>query len=95
MQTESFGGHKYFVTFTDDYSCWCTVYFLKNNSEDFDKFSEYEAIITNQYGQNIGTLQTLIGARDSSYWPLSVTRQFACRDGEKDCTLQEPLPSNC
>ena len=58
MQTESFGGHKYFVMFIDDYSRWCTVYFLKKKSEVFDKFREYEAIITNQCGQNIGVLRT-------------------------------------
>ena len=58
MQTESFGGHKYFVTFIDDLSRWCTVYFLKKKPEVFDKFREYEAIITNQCGQNIGTLCT-------------------------------------
>jgi len=30
MPTESLGGHKYFVTFIDDYSRCCAVYFLKH-----------------------------------------------------------------
>ena len=32
MQTESLGGHKYFVTFIDDYSRCCAVYFIKQKS---------------------------------------------------------------
>ena len=29
MSVESLGGHRYFVTFIDDYSWCCAVYFLK------------------------------------------------------------------
>ena len=40
MQTESIGGHKYFVNFIDDYSQCCAVYFLKQKSEVFNKFTK-------------------------------------------------------
>ena len=33
MQTQSFGGSRYFITFTDDYSHYCYTYFLKKMSE--------------------------------------------------------------
>ena len=33
MQTESIGGHKYFITFIDDYSRCSAVYYLKQKSE--------------------------------------------------------------
>ena len=33
MRTESIGGNKYFVTFIDDYSRCCAVYYLKRKSE--------------------------------------------------------------
>ena len=33
MQTQSLGGSRYFITFTDDYSCYCRTYFLKRKSE--------------------------------------------------------------
>ena len=33
MQTQSFGGNVYFITFTDDYSRYCKTYFLKKKSD--------------------------------------------------------------
>ncbi len=58
MQTESFGGAKYFVTFTDDYSRCCAVYFMKKKSEVLEKFKEFEAATTNEAGRSIGILRT-------------------------------------
>ena len=58
MHTKSIGGRKYFVTFIDDYSRCCAVYFLRNKSEVPEKFKEFEAITTNECGQKIGTLRT-------------------------------------
>ena len=48
MQTESLGGQKYFVTFIDDFSRCCAVYLLKQKSEVFEEFIEFEAGATNQ-----------------------------------------------
>ena len=58
MHTESIGGRKYFVTFIDDYSRCCAVYFLRHKSEVLDKFKEFEAITTNECGHRIGMLRT-------------------------------------
>ena len=58
MQTESLGGKRYFVTFIDDFSRCRAVHFLKNKSEVLKKFKEFEAKVTNECGQNIGTLTT-------------------------------------
>lgn len=58
MRTESIGGHKYFVTFIDDYSRCCAVYYLKQKSEVFEKFREFEASATNECGRTIGALRT-------------------------------------
>ena len=57
MQTESIGGRSYFVTFIDDYSRCCAVYFLKHKSEVFEKFKEFEAIVTNECNDGIKTLR--------------------------------------
>ena len=57
MHTESIGGRKYFVTFIDDYSRCCAVYFVRHKSEVLDKFKEFEAITTNECGHRIGTLR--------------------------------------
>ena len=58
METQSIGGHRYFVTFIDDYSRYSAVYFIKRKSEVFDKFKEFEAVISNESGEHIGTLRT-------------------------------------
>lgn len=57
MHTPSIGGEKYFVTFIDDYTQCCAVYFMKRKSEVFDKFIEFEASVTNDVSKAIGTLQ--------------------------------------
>ena len=58
MQTQSIGGAKYFVTFIDDYTRCCAVYFMKHKSEVLDKFKEFEVTTTNAAGRAIGTLRT-------------------------------------
>ena len=58
MPTQSIGGNKYFVTFIDDYSRYCKVYFMKYKSEVFNKFKEFESTTTNECGCSIGTLRT-------------------------------------
>lgn len=58
MPSKSMGGQKYFVTFIDDYSRCCNVYFMRHKSEVLDKFKEFEAITTNDCGQRIGTLRS-------------------------------------
>ena len=50
------GGSKYFVTFIDDFSRCCSVYFIKHKSEVLDKFKEFEAVTTNDCGKRIGVL---------------------------------------
>ena len=58
MPTESIGGRKYFVTFIDDYSRCCTVYFMRHKSEVLDKFKEFEAATTTDSGQKVCTLRS-------------------------------------
>lgn len=58
MQTQLIGGAKYFVTFIDDYTRCCAVYFMKYKSEVLDKFKEVEVTSTNDAGRAIGTLPT-------------------------------------
>ena len=58
MHTESIGGCKYFVTFIDDYSRYCHVYFLKQESEVFEKFKEFQAMVENETERNIGVLRS-------------------------------------
>jgi transposase InsO family protein len=58
MSTESLGGSKYFISFVDDYTRFCTVYFSKRKSEAFEKFREFEMEFSNQFGRKIKKIRT-------------------------------------
>ena len=66
MKTESVGGKKYFVTFTDDYTRCTSSAFLKNKSEVLAQFKQFEAKATSQSGNQIGTLRTDNGGEYTS-----------------------------
>ena len=66
MHTKSIGGARFFVTFVDDYTRCCSVYFMKQKSEVFDKFKEFEARASNDSGERIGTLRTDNGGEYTS-----------------------------
>ncbi len=58
MNVESIGGSKYVLTFTDDYTRYVTVYFLKSKSEVLSKFEEYVNMVENMTGQKVQNLRT-------------------------------------
>lgn len=58
MRTISNGGARYFITFVDDYSRWCQVYFLKEKSQVIDKFLEFKNFVENQKGYKIKAIQS-------------------------------------
>jgi transposase InsO family protein len=51
-------GHRYYVTFTDDYSRAVWISFMKNKSEALQKFKEFKAYAENQSGCTIKRLRT-------------------------------------
>ncbi|KAJ0094031.1 hypothetical protein Patl1_27066 [Pistacia atlantica] len=58
MQTKSFGGSRYFLLFTDDYSRMSWVYFLQFKSETFENFKKFKAHVEKQSGKCIKVLCT-------------------------------------
>ena len=57
MQTQSFGGSRYFITFIDDYSRYYYTYFLKKKSEALEKFKEFKASVENEFKMKIEALR--------------------------------------
>jgi transposase InsO family protein len=57
MQTPSFGGSRYFITFVDDYTRYCRSYFMKCKSNALDKFKEFQAIAEKESGMKIKALR--------------------------------------
>jgi hypothetical protein len=65
MQTSTFSGKRYFVTFID-YSHFCVVYLLRNTSEVADKFAEFVAFAETQTGKVVKTLRSDNGGEYTS-----------------------------
>ena len=57
METQSFGGSRYFITFIDDYSRYRYTYFLKKNSEALEKFKEFKSSVENEFKMKIEALR--------------------------------------
>lgn len=57
-RTESLGKARYFVTFIDDCSRWCEVYFIRNKSDVLRVFKEYKARMERQTGRKIKCLMS-------------------------------------
>ena len=58
MSTAAIGGYKYFVTFIDDFSRCCKVYFMKTKCGVLEKFKEFHKCFTNESGMSIGCLRS-------------------------------------
>ena len=49
---------KYALTFIDDFSRYCWVYFLKHKSEVFGLFKVFKALVENQSGRKLKVLRS-------------------------------------
>ena len=58
MRINSLGGARYFVEFIDDASRWCIVKFLKAKNEVFETTKEVIALMENQTGKKVKSLQS-------------------------------------
>ena len=56
MQVDSVGGSRYLITFTDDFSRYTVVYFMKNKGEVLEKFKSYTNLVENRTSRRIKTL---------------------------------------
>jgi hypothetical protein len=61
------GGYNYFITFTDDLSRYGYVYLIRNKSEAFEKFKEFQNEVENQLDKKIKALRSDRGGEYLSY----------------------------
>ena len=61
MSVEARGGYHYFLTFTDDLSRYGYIYLMKQKSETFEKFKEFQSEfeIGSMYENKVWTLVDL------------------------------------
>ena len=58
---------KYALTFIDEFSRYCWVYFLKHKSEVFGLFKVFKALVENQSGRKIKVLRSDNGGEYVNY----------------------------
>lgn len=58
MPQSSFGGARYFLTLTDDYTRKTYVYFLKSKRDVFENFKNFKALVENQKEKKIKVLRS-------------------------------------
>ncbi|KAL3524815.1 hypothetical protein ACH5RR_013187 [Cinchona calisaya] len=58
IKTESYGGSRYFMLLTDDYSHMSWVYFLQKKSEAFEAFKKFKSLLETQSGKHVKALRT-------------------------------------
>ena len=66
MQTPTFSGKRYFVTFIDDKYHFCKVFLLRNKSEVAAKFSDFVAFAETQTGNRVKSLRSDNGGEYTS-----------------------------
>lgn len=79
MHVETPGGAKFFVIFSDDYSGFRTVYFLKHKSEVADCFKDYAEHLHTETKQKIHTLRT-----DNGWEYTGTHSEHGCPNKESD-----------
>ena len=57
MPTASMNGSRYFLTFIDDYSRLCWIYFLKLKSEVFETFKIFKSLVQNTAGKKFKAIK--------------------------------------
>ena len=58
MPTASIGWAKYFVTFIDDFTRYCFVYFMNSKTDVVEKIKEFKNLVENQLNERIKALRT-------------------------------------
>ena len=58
MPTNYINGCKYFLTFIDDFSRYCWIYFMKLKSEFFETFKSCQAMVENSFNKKIKSIRS-------------------------------------
>ena len=67
MSVEARDGYHYFLTFTYDLSRYGYIYLMKQKSETFEKFKEFQSEVENHRGKKIKFLRSDRGDKYLSY----------------------------
>jgi hypothetical protein len=79
MRVNSLAGSRYFVTFIDDKSRWCEIYFMKKKSEVIEKFKEYKCLVEKKTERKIKTVRSDNGTEYTSHYLEDFLKQEGIR----------------
>src|ERR1041384_3084336 len=84
MSTTARNGYLYFVTFTDDLSRYGYIYLMKQKSETFERFKEFQNKVENHQNKRIKFLQS---DRGGEYCDTLVFATFSFSRFSRFCPL--------
>ena len=58
MLSNSINGCRYFLTFIDDCSRYCWIYFMKQKSEVFENFKVFKVMVENSFNKKIKSIRS-------------------------------------
>ena len=58
MPTNSINVYRYFLTFIDDCSRYCWIYFMKLKSEVFETFKSFKVMVENSFNKKIKSIRS-------------------------------------
>ena len=50
--------HRYYVSFVDDYSRRCWIFFMQKKDKKFSKFCEFKALVEKELGKQVKALRS-------------------------------------
>src|SRR5262249_26126395 len=71
------GGKRYFITFIDDYSKFCTLYLIRTKDEALSRLMAFKALAENQTGKDLKRLRSNRGGEYTS----NVVHKFCEQNG--------------
>ena len=75
MSVPSLNGSRYFLTFIDDYTRWCWIYFLTQKSQVAEKFGEFKKMVENQAECKIKCIRTDNGGEYTGHCFQSICKE--------------------
>ena len=94
---QSYNKNLYYVSFTDDYTRWTTIYCISQKLEVLAKYKEYKAWMRTQYSKLIKVLQSdrgreyLLKDFDNHLKANGTIRSLTVHDTPKENSVAERL----
>jgi hypothetical protein len=90
-RTTTFGSQRYYISFTDDWSRWTTVYLLQQKSDSFDAYKAFVAWVETHLSKKIKVLHT---DRGGEYLSIEFTASLDGKGTEQKLVVHDTPEEN-